>query len=73
MAKSFRLLKSPFQLQKTASVRELPLQATWALLLWPTWLTAAVRELTLLFVTENIQLRLSLKLSFAKRPSTVLS
>ena len=35
---------SPFQLQITASVRELPLQAALALQLWPTWLTAAVRE-----------------------------
>ena len=28
-------------------------RATWALLLWPTWLAAAVRESTLLFVTEK--------------------
>ena len=44
---------SPFHLQITASVRERQLQATWALLLWATWLAAAVREPTLLFVTER--------------------
>ena len=44
---------SPLQLQVTASVRERQLRATWALLLWPTWLAAAVREPMLLFVTER--------------------
>ena len=47
------LIYSPFQLQVTASVRERQLRATWALLLWPTWLAAAVREPMLLFVTER--------------------
>ena len=37
----------------SASVRERQLRATWALLLWTTWLAAAVRESTLLFVTER--------------------
>ena len=48
------LTKAPFSYKYiTASVRERPLQATWALLLLPTWLAAAVREPTLLFVTER--------------------
>ena len=45
---------SPFQLQITAMVLEWPLQKTLALLWLPSWLTAAVREPTLLFVTESL-------------------
>ena len=44
---------SAFQLQITASVLERPLRATWALLLLPEWLAAAVRKPKLLFVTER--------------------
>ena len=44
---------SPFQLQITASVRDRPLRATWALLLWPTWVAAADCEPTLIFVIER--------------------
>ena len=44
---------SPFLLQLIASVREQPLRTMWALLLRSTWLAAAVREATLLFVTEK--------------------
>ena len=44
---------SSFQLQIIESVRDRPLQATWALLLWPTWVAAADREPTLLFVAER--------------------
>ena len=46
-------LNGPFQLQITASVRERPLLATWALFLWSTWLAAAVCEPTLLFLAER--------------------
>ena len=45
--------KNHFQLQITASVHERPLRTTLALLLWPTWLAAAILESTLLFVTER--------------------
>ena len=40
-------------LQITASVRERPLRAKWATKAAPTMFTAAVREPTLLFVTER--------------------
>ena len=42
----------PFQLQ-TASIRERPLRATLAIITAPTLPAAAVRELTLLIVTER--------------------
>ena len=45
--------KRLFQLQMTASVRERPLKATWALLLC---LATAVREPMLLFVTERSEI-----------------
>ena len=51
------VILSSFQLQITASVRERPLRATLALLLWPTWLAAGVYEPTLLFVTESTKER----------------
>ena len=46
---------SPFRLQRTSMVRELLLRATWtwALLLWPTRLAAAVHEPTMLYVIER--------------------
>ena len=44
---------SLFQLKITESVCERPLWTTWVLLLWPTWLAAAARKPTLLFVTER--------------------
>ena len=46
---------SPFQLQISASVRKLPLRATWTTIAAPTLPAVAVRELTLLFVTERRQ------------------
>ena len=46
-------LSSPFQLQITASVREQPLLATSVTKAAPTLPAAAVREPTLLFVTER--------------------
>ena len=44
---------SPFQLQITASVRELPLLARWAKTAAPTLPAAAVREPMLFFVIEG--------------------
>ena len=45
---------SPFQLRRVALRCERPLRTTWTLLLlWPTWLAAAVRDSTLCFVTER--------------------
>ena len=43
--------KRPFQQQISTSVGEGPMQATWALQLWLTWITAAVRKPRFLFVT----------------------
>ena len=48
-----KVLSSPFQLQRIASVRERPLRATLATTAVPTLPAAAVREPTLLFVSES--------------------
>ena len=45
--------KAPFQLQIIASIRERPLQATWATIAAPTLPAAAVQERALLFVIEG--------------------
>ena len=43
----------PLSVAKKALVCDLPLRITWALLLWPKLLAAAVHEPTLLFVDER--------------------
>ena len=45
--------KSPFQFQIPRSVLKRPLRATWALLLWPKWLAAAVCEPMRIVLTES--------------------